>query len=93
MMVCVFAMRELTLLSNFYGDYEIPGKTWTMDEYPQVTISVGNPYNVVTVRFAMWTIASAIRDMVARMISDLVIHRHVVGRQTYVHELLRTEYN
>ncbi len=65
MMVCVFAMRELALLPTFYGDYKIPGKTWTMDEYPQVAISVGNPDNVVTMRFAMWTITSAIRDMMA----------------------------
>ena len=66
MMVCVFAMRELALLSNFNGGCEIPGKTWIMDEYPQVAISVGNPDDVVTVRFAMWTITSAIRNMMIR---------------------------
>ncbi|CAD6587519.1 MAG: hypothetical protein ASARMPREDX12_002920 [Alectoria sarmentosa] len=62
-MVCVFAMRELALLPNFYGNHEISGKTWRMDEYPQVAISVGNPGDVVIVRFAIYTIAAAIRDI------------------------------
>ena len=66
MMVCVFAMRELALLPNFDGDHEIPGKTWIRDDYPQVAMSVGNPGDVVTVRFAMWTIAAAIKDIMIR---------------------------
>lgn len=37
-----------------------------MDDYPQVAISVGNPGDVVIVRFAMYTIAAAIRDIMAR---------------------------
>lgn len=65
-MVCIFAMRELALLPNFYGDHEIPGKTWRMDDYPQVAISVGNPGDVVIVRFAMYTIAAAIRNIMTR---------------------------
>ena len=60
MMVCVFAMRELALLPDFGA--RLSGKTWIMDDYPQVAMSVGNP-GETTVRWAMWTITAAIRDM------------------------------
>lgn len=66
MMVCVFAMRELALLPGFLRDHEIPGKTWIVDDYPQVALSVGGPSGVVTVRFAVYIIEAAIRDMMTR---------------------------
>lgn len=64
MMVCVFAMRELALLPDFSGRYW--GKTWIRDGYPQVAMSVSNPGDMTTVRWAMWTIAAGIRDMLLR---------------------------
>lgn len=64
MMVCVYAMRELALLPDFSDRYL--GKTWIRDDYPQVAMSVGNPGDMTTVRWAMWTITAAIRDMMLR---------------------------
>ena len=63
-MVCVFAMRELALLPDFSDEYL--GKTWIADGYPQVAMSVGNPGDLTTVRWAMWTICAGIRDMLLR---------------------------
>ena len=63
-MVCVFALRELALLPDFSDKYL--GKTWIRDDYPQVAMSVGNPGDITTVRWAMWTIAAGIRDMMLR---------------------------
>ena len=63
MMVCVFAMRELALLDIL--DIVAP-KTWVMDEFPQVALSVGNPGDSLGVRWAMFTIVLAIRDMMRR---------------------------
>ena len=57
-------MREPALLPDFGARY--PGKTWIMDGYPQVAISVGNPGDTTTVRWAMWTITAVIRDMMTR---------------------------
>ena len=63
MMVCVFAMRELALLD--ITDTIAP-KTWVMDEFPEVALSVGNPGDSLGVRWAMFTIALAIKDMMIR---------------------------
>lgn len=64
MMVCVYAMRELALLPDFSQFFL--GKTWIMDAYPQVAMSAGNPGDVSTVRWAMWIIVAAIKDMMLR---------------------------
>ena len=63
MMVSVFAMRELALLDL---DDILLSKTWKMDEYPQVALSVGNAGDSLSVRWTMFTVTLAIRDMMTR---------------------------
>ena len=64
MMVTVFAMRELALLPDF-SDI-VPGKTWILNGYPHVAMSVEPPGDILTVRWTMWTVSAAIRDMMRR---------------------------
>lgn len=61
-MVCVFALRQLALRDEHFGD-EMPPTKWTRVDYPQVGISVDNPGDKMTVRFTMWTIIGAMEDM------------------------------
>lgn len=63
MMVTVFAMRELAL--EVFSE-KIDGKTWIMNGYPHVAMSVENPGDILTVRWTMWTISAAIKDMMRR---------------------------
>ncbi|KAL8648697.1 MAG: hypothetical protein Q9226_005894 [Calogaya cf. arnoldii] len=64
-MACVAAMRELALLDKNAYLGEI--KSWTHSGYPEVTVlieDVGGSRS--TVRFAMWVIQAAIKDMMQR---------------------------
>ena len=59
-MVAVTAMSSLALLD--FGD-ECPPKTFSRDDYPEVSLYVGNPRIILTPRWGMFLIALAIKDM------------------------------
>ncbi|KAL8846470.1 MAG: hypothetical protein Q9221_008436 [Calogaya cf. arnoldii] len=64
-MACVAAMRELALLDR--NAYIGETKSWTHPGYPEATVlieDVGGSRS--TVRFAMWIIQAAIKDMMQR---------------------------
>ena len=62
MMLCVFAMRELAL-RNFESEFN--ATTWAMYSYPDVKISFTPASRATsTVRWALWSLAAAIRDMI-----------------------------
>lgn len=64
MMISVFAMRDLAP-QDFESKFE--GKTWAMYSYPQVKMSyTPNTADASTVRWAMWSLAAANRDMIVR---------------------------
>ena len=64
MMLSVFAMRELAT-QDFESKFE--GKIWAMYSYPEVKISfTPKSEDTSTVRWAMWSLAAAIRDMMVR---------------------------
>ena len=61
MMLAVFAMRELAL-QDFESKFE--GKTWALYTYPEVKVSfTPKSRHTSTVRWALWSLAVAIRDM------------------------------
>ena len=61
MMLAVFAMRELAL-QDFESSFE--GKTWALYSYPDVKVSfTPKSGHTSTVRWALWSLAVAIRDM------------------------------
>ena len=59
-MVAVTAMSELALLD--FGD-ACPPKTFSRDDYPEVSLYVGNPREILTPRWGLFLIALAIKDM------------------------------
>lgn len=62
MMISVFAMHDLAL-QDFDSKFE--GKTWAMYSYPQVKMSyTPSTEDASTVRWAMWSISAASRDMI-----------------------------
>lgn len=66
MMLCVFAMRDLAL-QDFESKYG--GKTWAMYTYPEAKVSFSpnaGEGDISTVRWALWSLAAAIRDMMVR---------------------------
>ena len=64
MMLCVFAMRDLAL-QDFESRFE--GKTWAMYSYPETKVSfTPSAGDINTVRWALWGMAAAIRDMMVR---------------------------
>ena len=64
LMLSVFAMRDLAL-QDFESKFE--GKTWAMYSYSEVEISFTPKAAVAsTVRWALWSLAAANRDMLVR---------------------------
>ncbi|KAL8686588.1 MAG: hypothetical protein Q9218_006998 [Villophora microphyllina] len=74
--VCVAAMRQLAL---HHIDADLPegALTWTHPDYNTVTLWLEPPQgqNHLTVRFALWTLSAAFRDMLSRNnYAQLVFH-------------------
>ncbi|KAI4268101.1 MAG: hypothetical protein LQ337_008039 [Flavoplaca oasis] len=64
-MACIAAMHDLVLLNwdSYIGD----SRTWTHPNYPEVSVIVDDVGgSKCTVRFALWLMQAAIRDMMIR---------------------------